>query len=251
MIIGIATLIMMLFGAGNQEIFFMDKLDQGIKKYVTDKDRKKELQSVLKEHTAFAKEFQKNYKRRAKLMKEKDLDKNTSDQWYRDFFDASMEERKGLQENAINTRMLLVKKINDEEWENILSISAEAAVKLEEKQQKEEMKKGINNYLQNMSNTINSSIAIDTKTKKVIEELKNLVKLWDEVVDTYEKFDVNHSELLVNKNASRDQYLEATGEVNQLRMKLNESYIDFLRVLKDNTDETEYTTIIKYMYKRI
>ena len=250
MIIGIATLIMMLFGAGNQEIFFMDKLDQGIKKYVTDKDRKKELQSILKEHTAVVKEFQKNYERRAKLMKEKDLDKNTSDQWYMDFFNASLEERKELQENAINTRLLLVKKITDEEWDYILSMSAETAIQVEEKKQKEEMKQGADRFLKDMSSLISNTITNDTKSNKIIDELSNLVKWWDQVVDVYEEFDVNRSELLANKNATRDQYLEATKEVNLQRRKLNESYISFLRVLKVNTDDTEYNSIIKYIYKQ-
>ena len=36
------ALLMMLFGGGNMEVFYIDKIDQGVKEYVTDNERKKE-----------------------------------------------------------------------------------------------------------------------------------------------------------------------------------------------------------------
>ena len=38
MIVGLATLIMILFGGGSVEVFYIDKIEEGIKKEVTDKE---------------------------------------------------------------------------------------------------------------------------------------------------------------------------------------------------------------------
>lgn len=59
MIIGLATLVMMIFGSGSLEVFYIDKIEQGVDKQITDKDRKKELQAGLKEYAKAVKKFHK------------------------------------------------------------------------------------------------------------------------------------------------------------------------------------------------
>ena len=44
MLIGLFTLLLGIFGVGSEDVFYLDKIDKGVKKYVTDKERKKELQ---------------------------------------------------------------------------------------------------------------------------------------------------------------------------------------------------------------
>ena len=46
----IALIIAFVFGGGSLEVFYIDKIEDGVKKYVTDKDRKKELQGYFKEY---------------------------------------------------------------------------------------------------------------------------------------------------------------------------------------------------------
>ena len=48
MIVGILTLFSMIFGNGSIDYFYVDKIDEGVKKEIVDKDRKKELQAELK-----------------------------------------------------------------------------------------------------------------------------------------------------------------------------------------------------------
>ncbi len=48
MIIGIYTLLMVLLGGGSTEVFYVDNLEKGVKKYVDDKDTKKEILDTLK-----------------------------------------------------------------------------------------------------------------------------------------------------------------------------------------------------------
>ena len=50
MIVGLLTLLMSMFGMGSVEVFYLDKLEEGIKKEIVDKDRRQELQDELKEY---------------------------------------------------------------------------------------------------------------------------------------------------------------------------------------------------------
>ena len=87
MLVGLATLLMSLFGGGSLDVFYIDKIEQGIKKEVDDKDRKKDLQSDLKAYTKSTKEFNKVLKNQLKDLKKKNLDRSTTEEWYAEFYE--------------------------------------------------------------------------------------------------------------------------------------------------------------------
>ena len=110
MIIGIATLIVTLFGGGSLDVFFIDKIEQGIKKEVDDKGRKKDLQSDLKAYTKNVKEFNKVLKNQLKDLRKKNLEKTISEEWYVEFYESRMQERIDLQKEFIEQRISLQQK---------------------------------------------------------------------------------------------------------------------------------------------
>ena len=112
-----ALLFMLIFGG--TDYFYLASFDKNINKYVDDKERKKELQSYLKDYKKAEKEFNKTHDKQLKLFKEKNLDKTTTKQWYQDFFKDHMELRKEGQERTIALRVLIQPKITDYEWKNI------------------------------------------------------------------------------------------------------------------------------------
>ena len=60
MIIGTIALLALLFGGGTGELFFVDQLEKGIKEFVIDKDRQKDILSDLKTSKAFIMEYNKD-----------------------------------------------------------------------------------------------------------------------------------------------------------------------------------------------
>lgn len=66
MIIGSITLITILFFGGVSEYFLIDKLEKGVKEYVVEKNRQKEILADLKTSKAFIKEFNKKRKSQSK-----------------------------------------------------------------------------------------------------------------------------------------------------------------------------------------
>jgi len=59
MIAGTIALLTFLFGGGSFEIFFVDQLENGVKEFVVEKDRQKEILDELKTSKAFIKKFNK------------------------------------------------------------------------------------------------------------------------------------------------------------------------------------------------
>ena len=110
----------MLFGTGSLDVFYIDKIEQGVNKEVEDKERKKKIKVTLKEYSNTAKKFDKCRKKQIEELKKKNLNKTTSKDWYQDFFAMRMEERKKLQEQFIDQRMMLQNNIMEEEWQKIM-----------------------------------------------------------------------------------------------------------------------------------
>ena len=61
MIIGIITALTILFGSGAFEVFFLPNFEKGVKEYVIEKERQKEITSDLKQVKGISKEY---YKKR-------------------------------------------------------------------------------------------------------------------------------------------------------------------------------------------
>ena len=141
MLIGIATLLMSLFAGGSLDVFYIDKIEQGIKKEVDDKDRKKDLQSDLKAYTKSVKEFNKLRKNQLKDLRKKNLDRTTTVDWYAEFYESRMQERIERQKTFIDQRISLQQKLTDSEWDAIMKKASDETTKLAEKEQRKEMKK--------------------------------------------------------------------------------------------------------------
>jgi hypothetical protein len=65
------ALIFSLLGSGQIDVFYIDKIEQGVNKNVTDKDRKKELKIMLEEYTKAVKKYNKSRKSDIELLKKK------------------------------------------------------------------------------------------------------------------------------------------------------------------------------------
>jgi hypothetical protein len=214
MIIGIATLIMSLFGGGSLDAFYIDKIEQGIKKEVVDKDRKKELQGDLKAYTKTVKEFNKVRKNQFKDLKQKNLDRSTSESWYVEFFESRLQERIELQKTFIGQRMTLQQKITDDEWEAIMQKASDETTKLAEKEQKKEGKKKDENIFRAQEKAIIDNVGDQPRRITLLEAFTVYEILYNQIHDPYENIDVNESLFLADKDATEEEMLILAGLLN-------------------------------------
>jgi hypothetical protein len=249
MIIGLATLIMALFTGGSIDVYYIDKIEEGVNKEVTDKDRKKELDSSLKDYNKALKEFTKDRKNLVKVLKKKNLNKSTQYEWYKDFFQLCLEERKEFQSLFIDQRIFLQNNIKEDEWAKIMKMATDATNKQAEKEQAKAMKKKDKNIFGSLEKTINESIVDESKLSAVSAGLKEYEKSNNDIAAAYENINVIDSKFLTDKNATAKQMNEISDALNVQRKMLYLSYIDFLALAKENATSEEWESIIKEFNK--
>lgn len=251
MIIGLVTLITMLFGAGSVDVFYIDKIEQGINKNITDKERKKELKVELEDYTKSVKTFNKRRGKEIKLLRKKNLDKTTTEEWYKDFFDLRMQERKELALLFIDQRMELQKNITQEEWDNIMIVAFDESTILKEKELKKAQKDKDKNLFSSVELAINNSNGDNNVRTANMNALKKLETEYNSVDMAYDNINVNESKFLADKNATREEMLKLSNALNVERERMYKAYTNFLVALANNSDKADYQIIVKKLNKAI
>ena len=240
-----------LFGTGSLDVFYIDKIEQGVNKEVEDKERKKKIKVTLKEYSNTVKKFDKSRKKQIEQLKKKNLNKTTSEDWYQDFFAIRLEERKELQELFIDQRMMLQNNIMEEEWQKIMQRASEATVKLEEKEKKKENKQHTKDHFDRIENAINELFIEDKKLTENMQALRDFEKEYYNMDNAYDNINVNESHFLADKNARRADLHQLGESLNNERARMYQAYTRFLMTLKENTDSEEWEFIIKKFNKSI
>lgn len=245
----IALVIAMFFSGGSLEVFYINNIEKGINKYVTDKDRKKELHGYFKEYQKTHKSWIKGREKDLKELKKQNLDRAVSVSWYEDFFEKRLDQTAEVQADFIDYRINLQKAINDEEWAQIIELASSAEMKEQEKAEKQANKKKGKDLMDNLRQIMVEKI-VDPDSERKIEAAWNILKeKYDVLVETYEHINVEDNEVLVNKNASVEEMEAIVVKLGSIRAQLYEAYVDFIIVSKDNMSDEEYTSIMKEVDK--
>ncbi len=249
MIIGLITLFTLLFGGGDLDAFYIDKIEQGVDKYVIDKDRKKEIKVMLEAHEKATKEFTKSRVKQIELLKESNLNKATPENWYKNFFNGQIQEREKRQDQVISQRIELQKKITSEEWSQIMILAANEATEIEVKEKKKEMKDNDHNIFKNLEKSVNENILDEIRLAKSNEILKKFENSYNNVSNSITNIDVNQTHFLADQLATKEQMKQFTEAVNAQREELYASHTDFILQIKKHTTSEEWKSIIKEFNK--
>ena len=245
----IALIISFLFGGGSLEVFYIDKIEQGVKKYVTDKDRKKELEGYFKEYQKTFKSYNKGKQSDLKNLKKQNLDRAVAITWYEDFFKKRLDATAKVQHEFINYRINLQNAILDDEWAQIMVLASSAEKKEQEKEEKEARKNSDKDHMHNLRKTANENIVNPDSKNEVLAAWDIFKEDYDATVETYDHINVEDSETLVNKNVSAEELEGIIIKLDSIRAKMYVAHIGFLKVLKANTSNEEYQAIMKEFNK--
>ena len=250
MIPALIALFGMIFG-GNVDYFYLQGFDKGINKYIESKETKKELNGFIKDYEKAVKEFNKKHKKHLHLFMQKDVNKSTSEEWYRNFLKESMDLRKKRQETAITFRLNVQPKISDDEWKNILDYSEKKTAKILEKQQKKEKKQGDKQIDDKLIETSKKYISDDERNKEV-KKAYNAFKLSSEdLIKTYENMQALGDDIMTDKSASRSDMQDFADSLNDKRRKMYDSFLEFFGELQKISTEEEWQAIMKDFNKAV
>lgn len=255
MIIGTIALLTILFGGGTGELFFVDQLEKGIKEFVMDKDRQKDILSDLKTSKAFIKEYNKDREVDLKYF----YDINSS--WYTTsddlvmYFDKMQKKRIAFQNTMIANRIGITEKITFDEWVYILQYSnistdkriaeeQENAEKLEEKDKSPVV-------FENTRNAIKENVSDEEKQSKILDGLDDMILTFEELGNEISSMNVKGNNILVRKDASKEELKEMVEEMNVLRNLSFNQLLNFHMLVKENTVKMEWESIMKTFNKEL
>lgn len=245
MIIGLVTLFATLFFGGSQQYFFIEKLEKGVKEYVVEKERKKEILIDLKTVKSTIKGFNKERKKSLGVYHDLNTNYQSTPEEFETFLFGLSKERIEFQKMVVNQRLQVVAKITKEEWEEIIGASSNAT----DKRLNKEAKKKEKDAFEKVKKTINTEIEEENIRSKAIEALATVEMDFNKLRIEFSSVNALENDLLVNKDTTTEDALKLTEELNELRKNLHKSILTFHFNMKDLTAETEWTKIMKSMNK--
>ena len=243
MIVGIATLITALFLGGPAQIFYVDNIEKGIKKHVVEKDRKKEILSEIKSTKAFYKDFEKERKKDYKTFLALYADMNTSIEGFHSFFEELQGKRTDYQNKLIDQRLIILGKIEPEEWDNILKSSVSVADKNIAKAEKKAAKS--KESFRKTKSRIQSTILNNEQKQNLLKSLEKIINSEKELISQILSANSSQNKILANKNSGKEELLRIMAEDTRQREALAKSLVGFHELARENCSEVEWTQIMK------
>ena len=246
MIVGTIALISMLF-FGGVEYFLMDELEKGVKTYVVEKDRRKEIEADLKVSMDIIKAFNKERKSQLKVFKEMNTNRDVTIKELDKFYNDRHDERSTLQDNVISARLKILPKLKEEEWEGIVKMSEETVIAKKEKASKKKPK----DIFSKVIKTINKTIEEEDKASKAVKLVNDFEVVRNTAIKSIESLNASDNEVLTKKNASFDELKKMVEGGMSFRKEAYIAFVDFHFQMKDITNETEWAKIMKEFNKVI
>lgn len=253
MLIGLATLIMLLLGA-DFNFYFINELDTGVKEYVLDKERQKEILGDLKVSQKAIKTFNKQRNAKYKTFRTMNTSQETTKEDFAAFAKELRTERIEFQEKVFDDRISIYQKIQPIEWDSIVLLSKEKLkaeiLKVQAKAEKKAI--GVDDQLfASTRNAITETIADPAKRKILMDGLENMVSSFDELGKKLKSMNSLDGEIYNNKDLSIQELLEISKTANDLRGDFLNDLIDLHFLIKEQTSTKEWDSIMKTFNKEL
>lgn len=254
MIIGTIALLTLLFGGG-LDSFYIDNFEKGIKEYVIEKDRKKEILADLKTSKKLISNYSKERKAEYKAFKKLNISHETTKEDLVGFFNILHKERAVYQNEMVDERLTVIKKIKADEWDSIMVFSKTSLdKKIEKAENKLEKNKGKGKEVVPFVKTIKAITAnvLDSEKQQVLKlGLDKMISSIEELTIETGTINANESKLLTHQNATKDELIKLGNKLNDMRRLIFDELIDFHMLVKENTSITEWDKIMKAFNKEL
>ncbi|WP_430817659.1 hypothetical protein [Carboxylicivirga sp. RSCT41] len=250
MIVGLLTLLSLLFFGGSTESYYLvEDLDKASKIYVVDKDRQKAIISRLKSEKKVANAYYKERSKNLKKFKSILIDPDASKEELASFFVKQIESVENHQKLVFKTRLDVLKNIEQDEWEKIVEYSENKAKKIKDKaKRKLEIKSNPWNDLQKL---VDKTIINERNHKAVSQELELLRRNFKKMSDAITERNVQDNEIIRNYHSDIDALWSIGHDMNEIRTQTYQSVVLFREQIKNRTTDDEFTKIMKAIYKTV
>ncbi len=236
MTIGTITLLTVLFFGGIQEYSFLEKLENGTKQFVVDKERSNVILSDLKAMKKEINAFHKERKAKLKEFYSMNLDRKLMSDDMELFFEERMKERLIFQKNFTERRLAITSMIKPDEWNEIISFSSESSDKTTIAEQTDVMAKVIG--------TVKKSIKEPGRQVQAIALAENFQTRFNDFIKQTNSISSLEYGLLNNQNASATEIQKLAIEANLIRETAYKAFVDLHFDMLEITEEMEWQKIM-------
>lgn len=249
MLIATITILMgMLFGGGNMSAFVVEDFPKEVKANVDDKERQKEIISLVKPYEKEFKSVQKDLNKSKKKLKKLNLDRNASSEDINEILDEATTTWRRIQTEGLQTRSKTLEMLNDQEWEEIISKSLEEFDKKEVKKQEKAFKEFEKNFAK-LQVYVEKEITDPERQEKIATIFTSFKKVMNNYVEANMNKTIKEMEAFADINASEEDLKAALSSIDLARDAFFDGILSLHFDLVDLTSDEEWTGISKAVNK--
>jgi hypothetical protein len=243
MIIGLLALAYVLFGGGNETFLLNPNLKKNVDTYVADKNRKMEIDQIIKQvgksQASFQKETKKVYD---KKLVELNMNRASTSSDFKLEYDSFYIDLKGLQNGYLDSELKMRSIIRLGEWDSIMN-------KVLQQPDKEKVRKNILGENKKLHDRLLSACEKRIPDSAGKEKAKRLVDGYEVKGDTlaYAFLNLNYRyiETLRPYNVTRQDFEPMRAEMIELRRNFTDYLIDMRFKMMEITPEKEWEGLAK------
>ena len=248
LVASLALLIGMLFGGGNIPAFVVEDFPKEVKANVDDKERQKEILSMVKPYEKEFKSVQKDLNKSKKKMKKLNLDRNASSEDINEILDEASTAWKDIQTTGLETRSETLKMLSEEEWEQIISKSLEEFDKKEVKKQNKAYKEFEKNFAK-LQSTVEKEITDSDRQNKIGATFASFKKDMKNYVDANMNRTIKELEEFGDMKATEEELNAALSSLDEARDQFFNGIVSLHFDLVELTTDEEWAKISKSVNK--
>lgn len=241
---GLILLFTVLFGSPVIPTFVVEDLQKEVKANIDDKERQKEILSVLKDYEDEFKKSQKEINKITKKLKKLNEDRHSPKDSIIAALNMNLDIWKKLQTDGIDHRLKAIKLITPEEWEQI---TANSVAEFDEKELKaqEKVYKNFNKEIFKVQEVIADKVTEEDRRKKIEAAFENYDKEMITYIDLNINRTLNNHKAFRNLNATKPELLEALSSIEDARKDVFEGIVKLHFQLVELTTDEEWKKISK------
>lgn len=244
MIVGLIGLFALLFfGGGYDSIMLNPEMEKNVKTYVLDKDRVKEISHIIKQMSDSQEAFAKGSKKKAiKTFQELNLNYYTKSEDFHAILDPLFTSLAVLQKGNIDSELKIRALINEDEWNNIMTMVVNTPDKEKVKNQVKKLSDEMKDHLiKACKSSITDSIALSSALILADAYGAKSLNFAEKLMDLGYK---NH-ESIRKYNAPREDFEALASEILHYRKDYMHYIVDLRFQLKTLVDESTWSDMAK------
>jgi hypothetical protein len=245
MIIGTITLITILFLGGTPDYYLVSGLEKGVKQYVIEKERKKDILDQLARAKKEARAVFKSRKALIKELKTLNADRSASREELNEYEQQLLGNVENYQKIVLDARLEVVKKITEAEWTMIMKFSEEKEKKEKEIFQEKLDKGKVKDPFTGLEKSIQKNIRSTENRTKILRALDGIKKDFGVLSDKLSQRNGTDTPILRQKDATKDELMTIAEAVNEIRRETFHKTMEFRSVLLENTTDEEWGGVVK------